>query len=41
MASKRVAKATIDWTELARRVPVHQKSNLQAFRAKSDGYLRK
>ncbi|XP_044766485.1 ATP synthase subunit d, mitochondrial-like [Coccinella septempunctata] len=41
MAAKRIVKSSINWAQLAERVPEHQRSTYQAFKAKSDGYLRK
>lgn len=41
MAGKRILKSSIKWAELAERVPEHQRSIYQAFKAKSDGYLRR
>nr|ABM55518.1 hypothetical protein [Maconellicoccus hirsutus] len=41
MASKRIGKFTVDWLDLAQRVPSTQKSNYQVFKARSDGFLRK
>lgn len=41
MASKRVVKSSVDWIEMSKRVPTVQKSNFIAFKAKSDGYIRK
>ncbi|CAN8003386.1 unnamed protein product [Ixodes hexagonus] len=41
MAAKRISKSALNWTALAERVPENQKPLYQAFKAKSDGYLRK
>ncbi|KAJ9576997.1 hypothetical protein L9F63_006434 [Diploptera punctata] len=41
MAARRAAQININWTALAERVPENQKSFFQAFKAKSDGYLRR
>ncbi|CAG9771052.1 unnamed protein product [Ceutorhynchus assimilis] len=41
MASKRIAQSAINWSAIAERVPEHQRSNFLAFKAKSDGYLRR
>ncbi|KAJ3663246.1 hypothetical protein Zmor_007550 [Zophobas morio] len=40
MAAKRIAQSAINWAALAERVPPHQKNLFQAFKAKSDQYLR-
>ncbi|KAK7789663.1 hypothetical protein R5R35_003071 [Gryllus longicercus] len=41
MAAKRITNINIDWTALADRVPEAQRPLLAAFKAKSDGYLRR
>nr|AAY66872.1 ATP synthase D chain [Ixodes scapularis] len=41
MAAKRIAKSAFNWAALAERVPEEQQHLYQAFKAKSDGYLRK
>ncbi|XP_037093843.1 ATP synthase subunit d, mitochondrial-like [Pollicipes pollicipes] len=41
MATKRIAKSSIDWAAFAKRVPEGQKSMYLQFKAKSDGYLRR
>lgn len=41
MAARRVTKSAINWAALAERVPENQKAQYQAFKAKSDGYLRR
>lgn len=40
MASRRVAQSSINWSAIAERVPPHQKTNFQAFKSRSDKYLR-
>ncbi|OWR51902.1 ATP synthase subunit d, mitochondrial [Danaus plexippus] len=39
--AKRISQSSINWAALAERVPAEQKSNLAAFKVKSDGYLRR
>ncbi|KAG0417274.1 hypothetical protein HPB47_005739 [Ixodes persulcatus] len=41
MAAKRIAKSAFNWTAFAERVPEEQQHLYQAFKVKSDGYLRK
>ncbi|KAK4297149.1 hypothetical protein Pmani_030409 [Petrolisthes manimaculis] len=41
MASKRVAASAVDWAALAARVPQSQKGMFNAFKGKSDAYLRR
>ncbi|KAL3275723.1 hypothetical protein HHI36_020471 [Cryptolaemus montrouzieri] len=41
MAAKRIAKSSINWAQLAERVPEHQRPLFLAFKSKSDGYLRR
>lgn len=41
MAARRITKSAIDWVAFAERVPENQKTFFQAFKAKSDAYLRK
>jgi len=41
MAAKRVTQSSIDWAQLASRVPEHQRPSFLAFKAKSDVYLRR
>ncbi|KAF4520383.1 hypothetical protein B566_EDAN012888 [Ephemera danica] len=41
MAAKRIAQSSINWAAIAERVPENQKVLLTAFKAKSDGYLRR
>ncbi|XP_055388321.1 ATP synthase subunit d, mitochondrial [Condylostylus longicornis] len=40
MAARRITASSINWSSLAERVPPNQKSNFQAFKSKSDVYLR-
>lgn len=40
MAARRIGKSAIDWAALAERVPPHQKTNFNAFKTKSDLYMR-
>ncbi|KAF7264183.1 ATP synthase, subunit D [Rhynchophorus ferrugineus] len=41
MAAKRIAQSSINWSQFAERVPEHQRQTFLAFKAKSDGYLRR
>lgn len=41
MAARRITQSSINWTALAERVPENQKGFFTAFKAKSDGYLRR
>ncbi|XP_076065581.1 ATP synthase, subunit D [Oratosquilla oratoria] len=41
MAGRRVAATAVDWAAFAARVPEAQKVSFNAFKGKSDGYLRK
>ncbi|KAJ8979850.1 hypothetical protein NQ317_006314 [Molorchus minor] len=41
MAAKRIGKSAINWAALSERVPEHQRPQYAAFKAKSDGYLRR
>ncbi|EFA01349.1 ATP synthase subunit d, mitochondrial [Tribolium castaneum] len=41
MAAKRIAQSSINWAQLAERVPPHQKGLFQQFKSKSDHYLRR
>merc|ERR1711915_232902 len=41
MAARRVASSSIDWAAFASRVPAGQKNMFNAFKGKSDAYLRK
>ncbi|XP_045116554.1 ATP synthase subunit d, mitochondrial-like [Portunus trituberculatus] len=41
MASRRVAASSVDWLTMASRVPETQKQMFNAFKGKSDGYLRR
>jgi len=41
MASKRIVQSTVNWESIAKRVPEADKASYLAFKAKSDGYLRK
>ncbi|KAH8036508.1 hypothetical protein HPB51_000773 [Rhipicephalus microplus] len=41
MAARRIAKSSVDWAAFAERIPSNQKQSFQAFKAKSDGYLRR
>merc|ERR1712179_875685 len=40
MAAKRIAASAVNWGELAARVPANQKGAYNAFKGKSDAYLR-
>lgn len=40
MAAKRIAQSSINWAELAERVPASQKGNFLAFKGRTDKYLR-
>ncbi|CAK1544841.1 unnamed protein product [Leptosia nina] len=39
--AKRISQSSVNWAALAERVPPNQKSNLSAFKMKSDAYLRR
>ncbi|CAG0917463.1 unnamed protein product [Notodromas monacha] len=41
MATRRFTKSAVDWAALYERVPSNQKTNLAAFRNKSETYMRK
>ncbi|XP_069677934.1 ATP synthase subunit d, mitochondrial [Periplaneta americana] len=41
MAARRITQSAINWSALAERVPENQKGFFSAFKAKSDGYLRR
>jgi len=41
MASKRLSKSTVDWAQMAQRAGEHQKPMFNAFKSKSDAYLRR
>merc|ERR1712168_394467 len=41
MAARRIAASSIDWAAFSARVPAGQKASFNAFKGKSDGYLRK
>lgn len=41
MAARRISKSAINWAAIVERVPENQKSQYQAFKTKSDGYLRR
>ncbi|XP_056636216.1 ATP synthase subunit d, mitochondrial [Diorhabda carinulata] len=41
MATRRITKSSINWLALSERVPEHQRAQYLAFKAKSDGYLRR
>lgn len=40
MAAKRISQSSINWSALAERVPVEQKTSFLAFKSRSDKYLR-
>ncbi len=40
MATKRIAQSTIDWAQFAKKIPESQRASFNAFKQKSDGYLR-
>lgn len=40
MAAKRITQSSINWTELAERIPAAQKGNFIQFKGRSDKYLR-
>ncbi|KOB76246.1 H+ transporting ATP synthase subunit d [Operophtera brumata] len=39
--AKRISQSSVNWASLAERVPAEQKTNLAAFKIKSDSYLRR
>ncbi|XP_076331926.1 ATP synthase subunit d, mitochondrial-like [Tachypleus tridentatus] len=41
MAARRISKSAIDWVAFSERVPETQRTMYQAFKSKSDGYVRK
>ncbi|XP_050715034.1 ATP synthase subunit d, mitochondrial-like [Eriocheir sinensis] len=41
MAARRIAASSVDWAAIASRVPEGQKALFNAFKGKSDGYLRR
>lgn len=41
MAARRISKSSIDWVEMAKRAGEHQRAQFNAFKLKSDGYLRR
>lgn len=41
MASKRFVQSSVNWAAIAERMPESEKATYFAFKAKSDGYLRK
>jgi len=41
MAAKRISKSAVDWAKMAERAGEEQKTMFNAFKAKSDGYMRR
>ena len=41
MASRRISKSTIDWAKFSQLVPKSERAKFNAFKARSDGYLRR
>ncbi|RWS14675.1 ATP synthase subunit d: mitochondrial-like protein [Dinothrombium tinctorium] len=41
MTSRRITKSAVDWAKFARLVPESDRAQFAAFKARSDGYLRK
>ena len=41
MASRRLATSTVDWAELAKKIPEAQRASFQALKNKTDGYVRR
>ena len=41
MATKRIASSAINWTAMAEKVPEAQRGMFNAFKGRSDAYLRK
>ena len=41
MATKRIARSSIDWAKIAERVPENQKPKFAQFKTKSESYLRR
>ncbi|KAJ2943534.1 hypothetical protein O0L34_g16643 [Tuta absoluta] len=41
MATKRISQSAVNWAALAERVPAEQRAHMQAFKTKSDAYLRR
>ncbi len=40
MAARRIAKSSVDWAELANKIPAAQRPAFNAFKNKTDGYVR-
>ena len=40
MAAQRISASTVNWVEFARKIPAAQKASFQAFKQKSDGFVR-
>ena len=40
MAARRIAASTVEWAELARKIPEAQRASFMALKGKSDGYVR-
>jgi F-type H+-transporting ATPase subunit d len=41
MAAKRITQSSIDWTRFAQLIPKSERHMFNAFKAKSDAYLRR
>merc|ERR1712079_959978 len=40
MAAQRISASSVNWVEFARKIPAAQKASFQAFKQKSDGFVR-
>merc|ERR1711990_448602 len=40
MAAQRISASTVNWVEFAKKIPAAQKASFQAFKQKSDGFVR-
>ena len=40
MATRRLAASTVEWAELARKIPEAQRASFLAMKGKTDGYVR-
>jgi F-type H+-transporting ATPase subunit d len=40
MASRRLASSTVEWAQLAQKIPEAQKASFIAMKGKTDGYVR-
>merc|ERR1712142_461082 len=40
MAAQRISASSVNWVEFAKKIPAAQKASFQAFKQKSDGFVR-